>query len=328
MAVAEADGRYSFADVPQEEIERFLAAYRDGFDLFHVAHVMGRYDACGQPYFPDPFGDDVAELILDALERRAPFSAVRIADGETALLGYGRYPGTPALDRYAAHASIMMRFDRFLADEMWFSVLRDLMDLSVRSADVVGVCGLWRAGFDHDNTPELRIRQFHDQPRGMTGHWRAVDMLLRRAERGEAKGQVYASAHFYFGLARQIDRLVDAAERTLLITNKPYVTQMLRERHPARRIDMIAVGEKRQASDALATRPDFLARTEAALPDDLTGCLCLVGAGVWAEIYCTWIRARGGVAVDLGSGFDLMAGTLTRPVHRWVGEEVTASLGL
>jgi hypothetical protein len=40
----------------------------------------------------------------------------------------------------------------------------------------------------------------------------------------------------------------------------------------------------------------------------MAGTLCLVGAGMWAELYWTWIRRRGGVAVDIGSGMVLLAG--------------------
>jgi hypothetical protein len=68
-----------------------------------------------------------------------------------------------------------------------------------------------------------------------------------------------------------------------------------------------------------ADNPHFLSDVASALPHDLHGCLCLVGAGPWAEIYCAWIKQRGGVAVDIGSGFDLLDGTITRPIHRVLG---------
>jgi hypothetical protein len=59
----------------------------------------------------------------------------------------------------------------------------------------------------------------------------------------------------------------------------------------------------------------FLGSTFRQIPRNMAGTLCLVGAEVWAELYCTWIRRRGGVAVDIGSGMDLLAGQCTRPVH-------------
>lgn len=39
---------------------------------------------------------------------------------------------------------------------------------------------------------------------------------------------------------------------------------------------------------------------------------CLVGAGVIGKIYTNWMRDRGGIAIDLGAVFDLLAGFDTR----------------
>jgi hypothetical protein len=69
----------------------------------------------------------------------------------------------------------------------------------------------------------------------------------------------------------------------------------------------------------LPPSPDFLAEVASQLPQDLRGWCCLIGAGPWAEIYCSWAKQRGGVAVDIGSGFDLLAGTPSRPAHTALG---------
>lgn len=42
------------------------------------------------------------------------------------------------------------------------------------------------------------------------------------------------------------------------------------------------------------------------------GNICLVGAGVIGKIYCNWFRDRGGIAIDVGAVFDLLAGFATR----------------
>ena len=47
----------------------------------------------------------------------------------------------------------------------------------------------------------------------------------------------------------------------------------------------------------------------------LGGTLTLIGAGPWAEIYCDEVKKRGGVAIDIGSGFDILSGHFSRPVH-------------
>ena len=39
----------------------------------------------------------------------------------------------------------------------------------------------------------------------------------------------------------------------------------------------------------------------------------LVGAGALGKAYCEAVRQQGGVAVDIGSGFDGWAGVMSRP---------------
>jgi len=53
---------------------------------------------------------------------------------------------------------------------------------------------------------------------------------------------------------------------------------------------------------------------------DLKGVLCLVGAGFVGKSYCSELAKQGGVAIDLGSVFDLWAGRKTRGEGR--GDQV------
>lgn len=48
---------------------------------------------------------------------------------------------------------------------------------------------------------------------------------------------------------------------------------------------------------------------------------CLVGAGVIGKIYTNWFRDRGGVAIDIGAVFDLLAGFETRGPGRGLDKE-------
>jgi len=45
---------------------------------------------------------------------------------------------------------------------------------------------------------------------------------------------------------------------------------------------------------------------------DIRGKVFLVGAGGFGKIYCTWIKNRGGIALDIGSIFDGWKGFVTR----------------
>jgi hypothetical protein len=100
-----------------------------------------------------------------------------------------------------------------------------------------------------------------------------------------------------------------------LITSRAGVLDALRKTYPGGVFDLITVGEPGNPENPWPDHPGFLHAVASELPQDLHGCCCLIGAGPWAELYCSWVRQRGGVGVDLGSGFDLLAGMISRPMH-------------
>jgi hypothetical protein len=61
--------------------------------------------------------------------------------------------------------------------------------------------------------------------------------------------------------------------------------------------------------------PDFFNSVKDSLRADLSGALVLVGAGIFGKVYCAVAKQSGGVALDLGSAFDVLANKVTRPSH-------------
>lgn len=199
-------------------------------------------------------------------------------------------------------------------------MVRDLMFGAIAAADIVGVVGLWSAegperSYRSDANEAKFFAPYRASPKALHGDWRGRTYMPALAEAGYLHGKTIASGLLYFGILDHLDGVIDAANSVLLLTSVDAAVETLRQRFPRKRIDHIAVGTARPGSRQTAA-PDFLSRYEAALPSDLSGVLCLVGAGPWAEIYCTWIKRRGGIAVDLGSGFDLLAGNRIREPHR------------
>jgi hypothetical protein len=107
----------------------------------------------------------------------------------------------------------------------------------------------------------------------------------------------------------------------LLITDRIGLEVTLASRFPDKPLELLAVGRPRAAGEPGI--PDFLLEVDRKLPLDMRGCCCLIGAGPWAEIYCGWVRQRGGVAIDIGSGFDLLDGAVSRPIHTELGLDRT-----
>ena len=255
-----------------------------------------------------------SERIKRALATGQPLSIIRIGDGEVHLLASGDQ--TPNLDRYLLARVLDGHSDTVPVTDEWAVTLREWMERSIRSADVVGVRGIDPSGGIGDVA--ARLAAIERDPRGGVGVFRAIAVMLKLARNGDLAGKVIASAHLYFGVLQRLDRLIGAAEAVVLVRSRASVAQELARRY-AKPFILIETGKRDEG-----TQGEFLQRVERALPSDLAGHLCLIGAGVWSEFYCDWAKRRGGVALDIGSGFDLLAGEQTRPIHRRILPDVDA----
>jgi hypothetical protein len=302
--------------VPEGEFDAVIDLIRQHPEYGSTDYVRDAYVALGLEVAPDPHDQRLIDRIATALRAAAPMSVIRLGDGEMNLLTYGVYPNAAHLDRACVAAMIESQPDRFLPDERWMSTVADMMLSAVKQADVLGVLGLWRP-----NPPanlDERIERFRRNPRGGVGHWRAMDYMLRLARDGVLEGKSIASAHLYAGVLEGLDKLLTEPTPVLLITARPKVMAAMALRYPDCSFEQIIVG-RAKVGEPLADAPDFLFETQRRLPQDLRGHCCLVGAGPWSEIYCGWIKDRGGVAIDLGSGFDLLDGDPSRRAHLPLG---------
>lgn len=293
-----------------------------------VPNVTPQLRDFGVTVVPDPHAPDVVDAAIAALHDNRPFSVIRLGDGEFNLIGFHRYPGTPTLDRNAALTSFWMYEDRFAADDTWFVALRELLLGAIAQADIVGTLGVdipsgtqpSAAAFISRQMAKMRAEA--DRTVWRAGALRGVRVILELARQGALSNKLLTSVHLYFGVLRDLDRLVAAARNVLLITTRAELLPGFRQRYPGRQIELIEVGLTDEATRRTGGSPAFLTRMDDLLQRDFTGTLVLVGAGAWADIYCSWIKQRGGVAIDIGSGFDLLAGDIVRANHRRLPEEV------
>ena len=287
-----------------------LQSQRQLYDIEWFRSAMRRK---GHEIIVDPASDDLISLIEQALAERRPYSVIRLGDGEANLMTYeGAHSTTPDLDWQVAAQIVEMQADRFVPSPDLLAAVRSSLKLSVLAADIVGVLGLWT------HIPiaiETVLTKLPTDPRGISGQIRARYLALALPD-VLPQSTVIASAHLYAGILVNLERLLTAARRIVCITGRTAAIAGLRRRYPDIEIKHIAVGSDPFRDETIPPTPGFLHRVKDALPSDAQGVLHLVGSGPWSEIYCHWIKERGGVGVDLGSGFDLLAGILTRPVHR------------
>ena len=300
----------------RDDLARAVRQATSRSEYFDPSRMIREYDRCPKRNFvTDPF--DIAAVIpvRKALDERRPWSVVRIGDAEISLLAYGAYADTPLIDRFLADAAITRSGRIRKQNHLWYTVLSDLMMYAVTQADVVGVAGTWHA-VPHD--PREYIPTFWDKPMRI-GAFRAMDFMLHLMSRGVLRDKIVAPAHLYFSVLRHLDMLLESVETVFVLSSRHGVTEKLRCKYGGVKfihVDADAGKSAGSETDSL----DFLMSVHSGLPSDMEGTLSLVGSGIWAEIYCTWIKNRGGVAIDVGSGLDLLDGELTRPVHRRLGE--------
>ena len=308
-------------DIPVNELEllaKFISCktveYPSG------ASIINAYKDSGYTVISDPESNEITDLIAKALETKTPFSVIRIGDGEGNLMTYLKYPDTPNIDITVANAIINAQADTFLASHCQLLLIRELMNASTQNADIVGVRGLW-----HPKRPvdKLTSKSFEKcmtalkrDIRGISGVHRSTHFMLDLCTKRKLdNSKIIASAHLYLSILQGIDKIVKSSKSVLLITNHHEAHQSFKERWNNKDIKIISIG-KNQQRPSMSMEPDFLYQTHQQIPSNLEGTLCLIGAGPWSEIYCSFVKDRGGVAVDLGSGFDLIRGKRTRPIHQ------------
>ncbi|MEE9328321.1 MAG: hypothetical protein V3U71_13630 [Cocleimonas sp.] len=299
--------------IPQEEIDYVARSIREKPEYVDPNFIEAAYKNFDLDVIPDPFSKEIINKIKYALKHQIPYSVIRIGDGEANILTYSHYKETPVLNKWVFEKIIALQQDSFKLSEEWMLDLQQQMLQAIKEADIVGVTGLWRP---EKVSVELIESMFLDQKyRGVSGHFRAIDHLLKLASENHLHGKVIASAHLYFSILEHLDELLNEATHLIVISDNQSIVEQLQSKNPKLEIKFIPVGCNNKASK---DSPYFFEELRNRLPNTLTDHLCLIGAGPWSEIYCLWIKQRGGVAVDIGSGFDLLRGEKTRPIHKYI----------
>lgn len=259
---------------------------------------------------------DAAELALLA---RKPFSAVRLGDGEANILGMRMPDGAPEREMFWFNAIFRHQIGKTL-EAQEATAFAETMRQAFLGADVLGTRILEpnpRTGwpFRYELDAETWIERVGI--RGALGIVRAKTLVLDWLAEGLLTDSTLTHAWFYTPLLAHLDRLAGAARRVRIISGRVEVFDALRARFAGVPTAFLPIPvEVRYLGDGEATHyPEAYERTLAALRGDLAGELVLVGAGIFGKAFCHAAKASGGVAIDLGSGFDILAGKRTRPAH-------------
>jgi hypothetical protein len=235
----------------------------------------------------------VVQAIEQALVQQRGFALVRLGDGEGSVLAHDE-PGMA--DMLALCRGIWFG-DQALAPAEW-DAMREALRGAVRAADVLGL---------------PRHRQcLHTH--GALG-WQAAVQGAHATLVGLPYGRlmVDTAMHNYLQWSGGVARLLRGRAAVTVVGCRD-VGALLRQHLGLRAVHWVAVRGEAAHAGAVAERhwPEGYAQTLQALEQVQPGALCLVGAGVLGKAYCAAIKARGGVAIDVGSLMDGWAGIASR----------------
>lgn len=270
---------------------------------------------------------DVTQLeaaISQALETRAPFSFVRLGDGEGMALarpGGLDDPMRPSIIRAFGPA-----YDQAKADALGAE-----LDAAVRNASVLGLrpevhyLALTEEDFLKPEAEFLArykaCTEGFEPPEKKHLYQSALRLghLVHELERlGVSNTRAVTSAwgHLELIASGYFARLVIEAPRLGLISCRRKLARALVDTRngPTRFFPLL---EAYSHEKRFGVSPDHWWQSMVATADSLTdirsGDVFLIGAGIWGKAFCERIRARGGIAIDMGSAVDIWAGIHSRP---------------
>lgn len=267
----------------------------------------------------------VEKEIFHAVRECQPFSLVRLGDGEGNILAYDTMR-TDFPDAYFWG----MRFglDLWFGKDRNFSIY-DFMDTiyddfksSVKSADIICIPG-------KDRIESVRGKS----PRGYAGCAAVVDYVCDWLN--NSKNRIGdCNIHYHLAKSGFFNKLLSQVESCAVVTCHMKLSSMLSEKYDGLKVTEYLIPEEKNNSKTFGVLsqelhyPDVYNILQDDLYPDFQGQVFLVAAGPLGKIYCSLIKERGGIAIDIGSIADIWAGYHSRPAHRKASLEHMKKLSL
>ncbi|MEX0972449.1 MAG: hypothetical protein WDZ46_04230 [Solirubrobacterales bacterium] len=230
---------------------------------------------------------DVVQQILDAKREKRAFSMMRLGNGEARVLGFPDYVPPMWLARS------MRNWFKSREAELRLHALQDEASAVIREADVIGV--LRTSYLD----PQYRLPLF---------------LLERYGLVSAGTGLCAADVHLHM-LKLDFYRELLAGEEGISIISGHALDESIANAFALSDVRLFKVPAQAKFFHDPAEEghfPTVFDRLRHQIDVRWPGEVFLIGAGFLGKIYCGWVKQRGGIAVDIGSVFDLWAGETTR----------------
>ncbi len=262
---------------------------------------------------------ELLSIVIDRIERKKPFSLIRLGDGEGSFLDYPESQCVWQARDQEENWRIWWGTDRLTTESAL--ELSELLKRSIKDSDCIGI-------------PPMDRFLWTMRPMLLSGtpdrQWRKLLPILDwTANSGNLKTngcpKLLASCNIHtdWGLWELYPKLFQYIKSCSVITCHGNMEEVLRDKFGVARVRVIKVPPENFWSSCTENKglkgerhyPDRYEQIVSKL-EVLPGEVFLVGAGILGKAYCALIRRRGGIALDLGSVMDYWLGHLTRSEHR------------
>jgi hypothetical protein len=238
---------------------------------------------------------EVAEELEAAVSIGAPYSLVRLGDGENSVL---RYPGRCSEERIQAVMAHALEDRAYSSDEI--GDVRRAMVEAVNGSDVVGYYPSWWPA----EYPECALFQ--------------EDLAYAGIRANKA---CYPAIHYYLAASGSLSRIIASANYVTLITGRDVKVRFDR-RYGTDAEQVLLSAERmyrlREEGNRPPHYPDVYRSILSGIEAKGKGHVFLIGGGILAKAYCYAAKRAGGIGIDVGSVFDYWAGIPSREEHTTV----------
>ncbi len=261
-------------------------------------------------------------LIVERIYSRTPFSMLRAGDGEGNVLSLALPGSRPERDMKWLNSVFQMMDGQTISTADGKRIASSMAN-AFDNADVIGT-RLFRHGDEngvYDETKWFLDVLSKGETRGPVGALKAiqfVESLIDDNNNNKDESRILTSAWVHLYFIEQLDTFIKYAEKVIVISGRTELADKFATRYVAKNIEF--VGIPLQASDfntggRIPHYPRRYNETISKIQENARGALVLVGAGIFGKMYCDIAKRSGGIALDMGSAFDLLAGAATRPIH-------------